>query len=95
MNTLTSKEHANIFSCKAEETRFAGASWWKNTSGSIPTVLEEMHVWVIYKGQSSRKSNFPLTRCVLLLSFMNTALIPPGKQQLICNIPVKLQGNLC
>lgn len=95
MNTWTSKEHANIFSCKADETRFVGASRWKNPSDCIPTVLEEMHVWVIYKGQSSRKSNFPLTRCVLLLSFMNTALIPPGKQQLICSIPVKLQRNLC
>lgn len=66
-----------------------GASQWKNTSDSIPTALEEVHVWVIYKGQFSRKSNFPLTRCILLLSFISAALTPLEKQKLICNRPEK------
>ena len=51
--------------------------------------LEEMYAWVIYTGQFSRKSNFPLTRCILLLSFISTALTPLEKQKLICNRPEK------
>ena len=89
MNTFTSKEHATLFSCKAKETWFVSASQWKNTSDGIPTALEEMHAWVIYKEQFSRKSNFPLTCCFLWLSFINTALIPLEKQKLICNRPEK------
>ena len=51
--------------------------------------LEEMYAWVIYTGQFSRKSNFPLTRCILLLSFINRALTPLEKQKPICNRPEK------
>lgn len=84
MNTFISKEHANIFSWKAEEMWFVGASQWKNTSDSIPAALGEMHAWVTYKEQFSRKAISLPPRCALLLSFIHAALTPPEKHQFIC-----------
>lgn len=89
MNTFISKEHANIFSCKAEEMWFVGASQWKNTSDSIPAALGEMHAWVTYKEQFSRKAISLPPRCALLLSFIYGSTDPSREAPVHLQRPVK------